>query len=95
MRDRRKVDPVSDAEKAEAFDLKRELIGFAADNTERQLFLKLAFRTGDISTVWIDPIQAGYLFWHLKRLLQDRPKSHGSPLKFVNGVGPVSYGWAP
>jgi hypothetical protein len=87
------LDHISEIEKQEAVALRHELTGFAADNTERQLFLKFAFQTGDISTVWLDPVCAGELFWYLKRLLKDRPESDGSPLKFATDVGPKTGGY--
>jgi len=89
-----KVDPISNAEKEEAVAELRELTGFAIDNTERQLFLKCAFRTGDISTVWLDPVLVCDLFWHLGRLLQDRPRTAGSAVKLATGVEAASYGYA-
>jgi hypothetical protein len=88
----KKVSLISDAEKEEVVRERRELTGFAADNTERRLFLKCAFRTGDISTVWIDPVRAADLFWHLRKLLRDRPKTRGSPVKFESDAGAKSYG---
>lgn len=88
-----KVPLVSDADKRSAFEGDHQLTGFSVDNTERELFLKGAFRTGDTTTVWLDPIQAGYLFWHLKRLLQDRKESEGSPVKFATDVGEQTFGW--
>jgi hypothetical protein len=89
----KKVEPISDAEKSEAVDELRELSGFAADNTEQRLFLKCAFHTGDISTVWINPILAGDLFWYLKRLLRDHPESAGSPLRLRTDMEPAFGGF--
>jgi hypothetical protein len=93
MARRKHVDLISADEKGEAIAKARELIGFAVDNTERRLFLKCAFRTGDISTVWIDPALVGDLFWHLKALLRDRPKSDGPPAKLEVDTGAKTYGY--
>jgi len=84
----KRLAPISDTEKQGALADKNELTGFVSDNTERLLFLKFAFRRGDISTVWIDPARAADLFWALKKLLRDRAESEGSPSKFEAGIGP-------
>ena len=90
--DRKRVEPVSVAEQDEAIHELRELTGFAVSNTEREIFLKCAFRTGDISTVWVHVTLAGDLFWHRKRLLQDRKESEGSPFQLATDVGAASFG---
>lgn len=92
MATRRRVPPISEDEKREAFDQRHGLTGFAIDNTEQLLFLKCAFDTGDISTVYLNPVLACDLFLHLKRLLQDQPENAGSALRLATDVGPVQIG---
>jgi hypothetical protein len=89
------IPPVFDDDIRIATANKREIVGFSAYNKERQLFLKLAFRTGDIATVWIDPACAHYLFEHLKRILPDSGETGGSPVNWGVSEVSVTYGEMP
>ena len=62
---------------------KREVVACSAASKGKLLFLKLAFHTGDIATVYVDPIRADYLFRLLKEFLPDDGESDGSPNRFV------------
>lgn len=61
----------------------REIVGLAARNRGRWLFLKLAFRTGDIATVCVEPYEADYLFRALREFLPNRGETDGSPLSWA------------
>jgi hypothetical protein len=52
---RRKVPPMTPAEKRAALTQSQAMTGFVAETTEDRLFLKCAFSTDDIATVWLDP----------------------------------------
>lgn len=93
---RQKIPLVSENDMERAVKKTREITGLSAYNTKRQLFLKFAFRTGDIATVYLDPIQAAYLLQYLRRILPTYEETQGSPVKWeVEGVE-ASYGtWFP
>jgi hypothetical protein len=67
-----------------ALSKKREVVAIAAKNRERWLFLKLAFRTGDIATICVEPYQADYLFRVLRDFLPNRGENDGSPLHWAS-----------
>lgn len=56
----------------------REVVAFSARNKGQLLFLKLAFRKGDMATIYVDPVFAGNLLHHLKALFGE-PAGTGVP----------------
>jgi hypothetical protein len=90
---RRKVPPMTQAEKRAAFTQSQAMTGFVAETTEERLFLKCAFSSDDISTVWLDPILAAELFWALKRLLKNPQEIDGAAVKLAAGAKPEFGGW--
>lgn len=73
----------------------REIVGLSAKNKEQWLFLKLAFRTGDIATVYVYPHQADSLFRALREFLPNRGENDGSPLKWASEGLEVQEGEMP
>ena len=73
----------TDADMVNALEKKREIVGFSATNIEQSLFLKLAFHTGDIGVVYLDPIRADYLLRTLQKMLPAREESDGSPVRWA------------
>ncbi len=65
-----------------SYEKKREIVAFSAKNKGQLLYLKLAFRTGDIGVVHLDPIRADYLLRTLKKFLPNDPEHDGSPAKW-------------
>ena len=90
---RRKIPPISPAEKRAAIGQSHAITGFVAETTEERLFLKCAFRTDDISTVWLDPVLAAELFWALKKLLKNPQEVDGAPLRLATDAKPEFGGW--
>lgn len=78
-----RVAPLTDAEMDAALSKNREIVAYSAANRERYLFLKLAFRTGDIGVAYLDTIHADYLLRTLKKFLPNDGKNDGSPLKWA------------
>jgi hypothetical protein len=64
----------------------REIADIAAAIEGRRLFLKLAFRTDDIGTVFVDPIRADHLFRLLKGVLPNHGENDGSALNWADGA---------
>lgn len=77
-----KVAPATGAEMDASLSKKREIVSYSAANRGQWLFLKLAFRTGDIATAYVDPIRADYLLRTLKKFLPNDGENDGSPVKW-------------
>ncbi len=84
---------MTQAEKRAALAQSQAMTGFVAEATEERLFLKCAFSSDDISTVWLDPILAAELFWALKRLLKNPQEFDGAAAKLPAGAKPEYGGW--
>lgn len=61
----------------------REVVAFSATNRGQLLFLKLAFRTSDIATIFLDPVSADRLFRLLKKFLPNAGENDASPTKWA------------
>jgi hypothetical protein len=88
----KKIPPISDADKQVALSEEAWISGIAFESTGKYLFLKCALYKGGIQTVRLDPARTADLFWYLRRLLRNLPKSAGSPVtlpvdKSVDSVG--------
>jgi len=60
----------------------REVTGFSAVNRGRLLFLNIALRTGDIETVYLDPLSAGNLIQLLGLFLPDDGRGQSPPVRW-------------
>lgn len=69
----------SPGEMDNAYEKKREIVACSGANRGQELFLKLAFRTGDMGVVYVDPINADRLFRLLKTFLPNSGENDGSP----------------
>jgi hypothetical protein len=82
---RQPTEPVplpTDDEMAASLEKDREIVAHSAKNRGRLLYLKLAFHTGDIGVVHLDPIRADYLLQTLQKFLPKSPEHDGSPVKW-------------
>jgi hypothetical protein len=88
-----RIQPISKAEIEACLEEQREVIGFSAENTDRQVFFKLLCRNGDIGVVSFDVIVADYLLRHLETVILGRESDPqgGSRLKMAL-QRPAAYG---
>jgi hypothetical protein len=75
-----------------AYARKREMTGFAGTSKGKELFVNIAFRTGDIATVYIDPLHAGYLYRLLEHFLRGQAGTGRLPLKWGADRSTAQYG---
>ena len=76
----------------EAYSSQNEMTGFAASIQGQLLFLNVAFRSGGLSTVSLDPTHADYLLKLLKEFLPNRGDTEGSPVRWATGAAPKAIG---
>jgi hypothetical protein len=95
---RRRFQPMPDVTQddiAAALAADRGVFAVSAYTSGQHLFLKFAFRTGDISTIYMDPIRADYIFRILREVLPNRGENDGSPLSWAEDAIAVSHGRLP
>ncbi len=94
---RRKIPPISAAERRAAIAESHGMTGFVAETADERLFLKCAFCSGDVSTVWLDPVLAAELLWALKRLPKNPQEADGASLELATDARPEFGGrwWSP
>jgi hypothetical protein len=93
MVDGQRVPPLTVKDVQDSVERGAEIIGFYADNADRQIYLKLICRNGDIATVWLDPARADDLMRHFERLLlgAETDPGAGSRTKTLSRQ-PAAYG---